>query len=208
MDVWMETQTGEMEASRVLWAEWGQAWCGMVGRRGGGERGEWPPLETSRSPLNWRCGSPACCVLRAAAAAVCGVTDGRAGASSLAVRGKIFRNGGRQDTHHHRQFPPVGFPLAAPLSMAPGPELVSVSLPPDCGGCLGDWPFHQGSGDAGSIQHGEETLASSHFPRMRMPLRRRNLTRNGPGRESPARVERERRIRPTSFLSQVCLWQD
>lgn len=62
--------------------------------------------------------------------------------------------------------------------------------------------------DAGSIQYGEETLASSYFPRMRMPLRRRNLTRNGPGRESPARVERERRIRPTSFLSQVCLWQD
>lgn len=126
--------------------------------------------------------------------------------SSLAC-GEIFSGTTDGKTHTPRtppsSVPPVGFPLAAPLSMAPGPELVSVSLPPDCGGCLGDWPFHQGCGDAGSIESGEETLASSHFPRMRMPLRRRNLTRNGPGGESPARwmaqKEREESAQPLSF---------
>lgn len=109
------------------------------------------------APLNWRCGSPVCCLLRSAGCC-CVWCDGWTGCHYHWRAGKYFQE---QRTARHTprtppsSVPPVGFPLAAPLSMAPGPELVSVSLPPDCGGCLGDWPFHQGCGDAGSIESGK-----------------------------------------------------
>lgn len=106
----METQTGEMEASRVLWAEWGQAWCGMVGRRGGGERGEWPPLETSRGPLNWRCGSPACRLLRSAGCCCCCVwCDGWTGWSIIiGGAGKDFQE--RRTARHTPRTPSPSVP--------------------------------------------------------------------------------------------------
>lgn len=106
----METQTGEMEASHALWAEWGQAWCGMVGRRGGGERGEWPPLETSRGPLNWRCGSPACCLLRSAGCCCCCVwCDGWTGWSIIiGGAGKDFQK--RRTARHTPRTPSPSVP--------------------------------------------------------------------------------------------------
>ncbi|KAK1828652.1 hypothetical protein QBC39DRAFT_358751 [Podospora conica] len=152
----MEMRTGQVEASRVSVGGTGLAWCRWWAswRRAGDND---PSSRQGSRPSGfgkfWGCGSlllAAFCILRAAA--VCGVTDGRAGAS-LAQCGERFSGTTGAHTSHTIAVSSTGRSASlftVPLPMAPGPEVVSVSLPPD--GVAAVWAapvltLHHGCGD-------------------------------------------------------------
>lgn len=215
MDVWMETQTGEREASRLFvggmgssLAGCGAGWWAVVEEESGENGLPSRPrgLEAVPPELEMRL-SPACCLLRSAGCC-CVWCDGPGWTGwsiIVGVRGKIFRNDGRQD--HTPRTPSPSVPtgrlsLSRILSQWHPARSWSPSLcHRTCGGCL---TLHHGCGDAGSIRAWGKDAGVVAFPQNSDAIATAESHQERTRRREPCRRRAEKKP-PNLLLSQVCL---